>query len=145
MWLGPAKIARLPTPSPLLPRVLRYSGAGRAVTAPRALEFARQSADAAAEMRASHRRAKIRWRQFTQLRFTDGQRQTGIATRHRVAHAVAFAGVEKQSLVRLGDSLIMAKMAHIDAAIWKHYLCGGRAPFVTLVPTAALAAHVSDG
>lgn len=42
-----------------------------------------------------------------QQRFANGQRQTGIATRHRMADPVAFGCVEKQHLVGLGDSLIL--------------------------------------
>ena len=38
---------------------------------------------------------EIPGRQFAQQRFGDAQRQAGIAARHRVTDAVAFAGVEK--------------------------------------------------
>ena len=77
-------------------------------------------------------RRKCEWRQFTQLRFTDGQRQTGIAARHGMADPVAFGGVEKQHLVRLGYGLILPNMPHIDAAIRKHQFRGGRELFRTL-------------
>jgi len=50
---------------------------------------------------------KSTWRHFTQLQFADDQRQTGIATRHRVTDPVAFGGVEKQHLVRLGYGLVI--------------------------------------
>jgi hypothetical protein len=87
---------------------------------------------------------KGEWRQFTQLGFADGQGQTGIATRHGVGDPVAFGGVEEQHLVCLGDGLVMPKMPHIDAAIRKHQLGGGRALFRARMRGAALAAHVPD-
>ena len=87
---------------------------------------------------------KRTWRQFTQLRFADDQRQTGVATRHGVADPVTFGGVEEQHLVRFGYGLVMPKMPHIDAAIRKYQLRVGRALFRTLIRAAALAAHVPD-
>ena len=88
-------------------------------------------------------RRKVRRRQFTQLRLVDDQRQTGIATRHGMADPVAFGGVEKQHLIRLGDGLIMAQVAHINAAIRKHQLCG-RALFRTLMRQPPWQYDVSD-
>src|SRR5437667_8074425 len=61
-----------------------------------------------------------------------------------MAHTVAFCGIEKQHLVRLGYGLIMPKMTQIDAAIGKHQFCGGCELFRTLMPAVALAVHVSN-
>src|SRR5262249_27954251 len=87
---------------------------------------------------------KSAWRQFAEIRFADDQRQTGIATRHRVADPVTFGGVEKQRLVRLGDGLVTTQPPYIDAAIRKYQLCVGRALFRALAAGTALAVHVPD-
>ena len=78
-----------------------------------------------------------------QQRFADLQRETGIAARHRMAYAIAFVYVEKQDLIRLGYSLVVTKVPHIDASIRKHQLGSGRVLFFALLPVAALATHVA--
>jgi hypothetical protein len=72
--------------------------------------------------------------------FTNDQRQTAIATRHRMTDPVTFGGVEKQHLVCLGYRLIVPNMPHINAAVRKHQLRGSRALLRALM-TAASAAH----
>lgn len=76
--------------------------------------------------------------------FTDDQRKTAIATRHRMTDPVTFGGVEKQDLVCLGDRLIVPNMPHINAAIRKHQLRGGRALLRALVTATAAAHSVPD-
>src|SRR5262249_37705525 len=83
-------------------------------------------------------------REFTQLRFADGQRQTRIAACYGVANSVAFAGVKEQRLVGLGYGLLAPNMPHVDAAIWKHQFCSSRELFLTLVTAAAAAVQIPD-
>src|SRR6266480_103787 len=87
---------------------------------------------------------KSTWRHFTQLRFADDQGQAGIATRHGVADPVALGAVEKEHLVCLGYGLVIVPMSNIDAAIWKHQLCGGCALFHGLVPAAPSAVRIPN-
>jgi hypothetical protein len=87
---------------------------------------------------------KSTWREFTQLRFANDQRQTRIATRHGVADPIAFGRVEKQHLVCLGYSLVTPNMPYVDTTIRKHQLRSGRALFHALVPTAALAVRLRN-
>ena len=89
-------------------------------------------------------RSKVLRRQLTQQRFADHQRQAGIAARHGMADPVAFGGIEKQYLIRLGDGLVAPQMSCIDPAIGKHQMRLGRAFLRTLLPAAALAAHIPD-
>jgi hypothetical protein len=72
------------------------------------------------------------------------ERKTGIAAGYGMTHAVAFARVEKQHLISFGYRLVVAKMPHIDAPIWKYKLCRSRVLFFALPPMAAIAAHVAD-
>jgi hypothetical protein len=58
---------------------------------------------------------------------------------------VVFVGVEKQHLVGFGDRLVMPQMAHVNTAIRKNQLSRGGALCLTLLPVAALAAHLCDG
>jgi len=47
----------------------------------------------------------------------DGQIQARIAARHRMTDPVTFPGIEEQHLIGLGNCIIAADMAHINAAI----------------------------
>jgi hypothetical protein len=84
-------------------------------------------------------------RQFAELRFGNDHRETGIAARHWMGHAVTFVGVEEQYLVRLGHRLVVPHVAYVGAPIRKHELRRRRVLFRTRAPDAALAVDVTDG
>src|SRR5690349_550479 len=61
-----------------------------------------------------------------------------------MADAIALARVEEQDLVRLGDRVVAAEMAHVDAAIREDHVQRGRELLRALVPAQALAPDVAD-
>src|SRR5262249_52373034 len=62
-----------------------------------------------------------------------------------MADAIAFAGVEEEDLVRLGDRIVSAKMSNVNAAIREHHVGGVRGFLIAVMPAAALALDISDG
>jgi hypothetical protein len=60
-----------------------------------------------------------------------------------MADAVAFTGIEEKHMVPFSYGLVMPKVAHIDAAIWKHQFSDNRIFFGTLLAT-TLAAYVTN-
>ncbi len=83
-------------------------------------------------------------RQLTELSFVQDQRQAGIAARHRMAHPIAFARVEKQDLVSFSDCLLLSNVPYVNAPIWKHQLRRTRALFRTLMAAASPAVRIPN-
>jgi hypothetical protein len=70
--------------------------------------------------------------------------QATIAARNWVTDTVAFGGVEKQHLVRLGDRLLASKMADEHAAIREYQLRGARELLDAQIATSALAIRIRN-
>src|SRR5262249_12069334 len=68
--------------------------------------------------------------------------QAGIAARDRVADAIALPGVVEQHLIGLGNGIVTAELAHIDATIGEHQMGFRGAFLVGLVATGARAHDV---
>ena len=62
-----------------------------------------------------------------------------------MADPVTFHRVENEHLIRFGDSLVLADMSNVDAAIRKHKLRGNAALFWALIPANSSAVRVPYG
>src|SRR6266702_2390652 len=61
-----------------------------------------------------------------------------------MAYPVSFGSIEKQYLVCLRDSLVVAEVAHVGPAVWKHEFCRRRMLLRAMLSTIALAVHIAD-
>jgi hypothetical protein len=82
-------------------------------------------------------------RQFTQQRFGQSQHQAGVAAGDRMADLIAFAGIEQQHMVRIGDRVVAADMPQVGSAVGEHQMRRRHALLCAAMPARTRAMHVS--
>lgn len=83
-------------------------------------------------------------RELAQERLADHQVQAGVATRDRVAHAIALVRVEEQDLVGLRHRVVLPQVPDVEAAIGEDEVQGRRGLLRPRGLAGTPAAHVPD-